>query len=159
LVFRSGKSKYSNVKIRTKLIFLLLLTGLLAYTAHAQSLSVIANQKGSPTGLSASELKSVFMGEKQRWPNGTKVFIALIKTNNPLGELVCQKVFNMKPDELNKYWLALVFQGKASAPTFFNSVGDLQTFVAQTPGAISIIDQSVSTTDIKTLTIDGKRTL
>jgi hypothetical protein len=127
--------------------------------ARSQSLSVIANQKGSPSNLNWNELRSVFMGEKQRWSNGTKIIIALMKTNNPLGMTVCKKVYDMKPDELNKYWLALVFQGKVSAPFFFNSVSDLQNFVSQNPGSIGIIDQTVNTADVKTLAVDGKKAL
>ncbi|KAA3440334.1 hypothetical protein [Rufibacter hautae] len=133
---------------------------LLALQAQAQqTLAVIAHQNGAPTTLSFKELRSVFRGEKQRWSNGTKVMIALIKTNNTLGETISEKVYAMKPDALNKYWLALVFQGRASAPYFFNSVPELQTFVSQNPGAIGIIDQPISTPEIRTVVVDGKRTL
>jgi ABC-type phosphate transport system substrate-binding protein len=136
---------------------LFVLTGLQAQAQ--QTLAVIANQNGSPPALTFKELRSVFRGEKQRWDNGTKVMIALIKTNNTLGEAISQKIYDMKPDALNKYWLALVFQGRTSAPYFFNSVSELQTFVAQNPGAIGVIEQPVSTAEIKTVVIDGKRTL
>ena len=98
-------------------------------------------------------------GERQRWADKNKVVIALIKTNNPLGEAVSTKVFDMKPDELNKYWLALVFQGKASAPIFFHTVTELQNFVAQNLGAIGIIDQPVNTSEIKTVAVNGKISL
>ncbi|HEX8334613.1 MAG TPA: hypothetical protein VF622_18455, partial [Segetibacter sp.] len=111
-------------------------------TARAQQpLSVIANQKGSPASLSSRELRSVFRGEKQRWSDGTKVVIALLKTNNPTGMSICKKVYDMRPDELNKYWLALVFQGRASAPFFFNTTPELRAFVSQNPGSIGIVDQ------------------
>ena len=124
-----------------------------------QSLYVIANQKGAPASLSSTELISVMKGERQRWADKNKVVIALIKTNNPLGEAISTKVFDMKPDELNKYWLALVFQGKASAPVFFHTVSELQNFVAQNLGAIGIIDQPVNTPEIKTVAVNGKKSL
>lgn len=126
-----------------------------------QNLSVIANQEGTPASLSFSELRSVFLGEKQRWSSGKKVVIALLKTthNNKVGLAICDRIYDMKPDEMNKYWLALVFQGRASAPYFFNTTSELQDFVAQNPGAIGIIDESVNTADIKTVIVDGKKTL
>jgi hypothetical protein len=154
--------KPTTVALFKQIVLKLLVTGLfvvIATIAHSQSLSVIANQKGSPSSLNWNELRSVFMGEKQRWSNGTKIIIALMKTNNPVGMTICKKVYDMRPDELNKYWLALVFQGKVSAPFFFNSASDLQNFVSQNPGSIGIIDQTVNTADVKTLAVDGKTAL
>lgn len=124
-----------------------------------QSLSVIANKKGSPAAISRNQLTSVFMGEKQRWSNGIKIQLALIKTNNPLGVSISSQVFDMTPDELNKYFLALVFQGKLSAPLFFNSTAELHEFVAKHPGAIGITNENVNTAEINTLVVDGKSTL
>jgi ABC-type phosphate transport system substrate-binding protein len=146
-----------------QLMIAILVTGcLLILSAKAeaqQTLTVIANQKGAPATLSYPELRSVFLGERQRWSNGTKVVIAMLKTSNTLGETICRKVYEMKPDELNKYWLALVFQGKVSAPNFFNTVSELQSFVSQNPGAIGIIDENVTIAELKTVLIDGKKSL
>jgi hypothetical protein len=141
--------------------FLVVLLFLLAAPqVRAQdTLAAIANQNGAPTALSFKELRAVLMGEKQRWDNGTKVVIALIKTNNSLGETICKVVFNMKPDELNKYWLSLVFQGKASAPYFFNSVAELEDFISQNPGAIGITNKAVSSHNVRIITIDRKETI
>jgi ABC-type phosphate transport system substrate-binding protein len=120
-------------------------------------LTVISNQKGSPTGLKKTELRSIFMGEQQRWRNGHKIQIALMKTNTPAGKYVCDKIYDMTGDEVKKFWLALVFQGKAEAPLFFNSTGELQAYVADNPGAIGIIDQSQPATGVQVVLIDGKR--
>ena len=57
---------------------------------------------------------------------------------------------------LNKYFLALVFQGKVKAPAFFNSVSELEAYVAQTPGAIGVV-QNTSTDQIKVVVVDGKK--
>ena len=143
-------------KLVVACLFLLKLS---AAQAQQQALYVIANQKGAPASLTSQELKSVMMGEKQRWPDKNKVVIALIKTNNPLGAIISTSVFDMKPDELNKYWLALVFQGKASAPVFFHTVPELQNFVAQNLGAIGIVDQPINTPEIKTVAVNGRKNL
>ncbi|MFD3001940.1 hypothetical protein ACFS7Z_16320 [Pontibacter toksunensis] len=157
---RSGNKIYSPVRQFAAKLLVTFLFLLLAAQAHAQdTLAAIAHEKGAPSSLSKNELKSVLLGERQRWSNGTKVVIALMKTNNELGETISRNVFNMKPDELNKHWLALVFQGKASAPNFFNSVSELESFVSQNPGAIGITNQPVSLPNIKTITVDRKETL
>jgi len=97
------------------------------------------------------------MGEKQRWKNGNRVIIALMKTNTPIGRATSLKIYDMTGDELNKFWLALVFQGKAQAPNFFNSVNELETFVAQNPGAIGILNKPLADAEIKPIMIDGQK--
>ena len=123
-----------------------------------ETLTVIGNSKGSPAELKMGQLQSILKGEKQRWGDGTKVTIALMKTNTPVGNVTSRKVFNMSGDQLNKYWLALVFQGKADAPNFFNSPSELETYVTQTPGAIGIIGQAPTIAQ-KTIIVDGKKFL
>ena len=119
-------------------------------------LVAVGNQSGTPSEMKSSELRSILMGETQRWKNGKRIIIALMKTNTPLGQITSSKIYDMSGDELNKFWLALVFQGKATAPTFFNSENDLESFVAQNPGAIGIIDKPLAGNGLKIITIDGK---
>ena len=136
----------------------LLLSGLHAH-AQTESLTVISNEKGAPTALKLTELKSILMGEKQRWHNGNKISIALMKTSTPAGEYTCKKIYDMSGDELKKFWLAQVFQGKADAPAFLNSVSEIETFVAENPGAIGIIDQPLTNSNAHVVVIDGKKSL
>ena len=119
---------------------------LLPSSVYAQDteLTIIGNAKSVPSEMNMKQLKSVLKGEKQRWSDGTKVVIALMKTNTDVGTNTCEKLYNMTGNELNKYFLALVFQGKVKAPTFFNSVNDLESYVAQTPGAIGVLDKANS---------------
>ena len=125
--------------------------------AQDTSLMVIRNSKGVPSEMKMALLKSVLKGEKQRWGDGTKVVIALMKPNTPVGGNTCRKVFNMSANEVSKYWLGLVFQGKADAPAMFNSLIELEDFVSKTPGAIGVTSQTASTN--KTITIEGKKYL
>lgn len=153
-------SLYSGKSTFVKYCFLI---ACLAFTlsgrAQQASLVVIGNTSGVPAEMKQSELKSVLMGETQRWKNGKRVVIALMKTNTPIGKTTSSKVYDMTGDELNKYWLSLVFQGKAQAPVFFTSVSELQNFVAQNPGAIGIVDKPAASTDSRPITIDGKTSI
>jgi len=136
------------------------LTGCFIFTlsgkAQQTTLTAIGNISGVPAEMKQSELKAVLMGETQRWKNGKRVVIALMKTNTPLGKTTSTKIYDMSGDELNKYWLSLVFQGKSQAPVFFTSVSELQNFVSQNPGAIGIIDKPVAISDVRSVIIDGK---
>jgi len=106
--------------------------------------------------MKMSELKSVLKGEKQRWSDGTKISIVLMKTTTPVGQSTCQKIYNMSGDKVKRFWLQLSFGGKADAPTFCNSVAELESFVSQNPGAIGILDKVSPGVGIKTIVIDGK---
>ena len=144
--------------IFTKFFFVtIILFSAFSGSSQTSSLTVISNQKGAPSTLNFSELKSIFMGEQQRWRSGTKITIALMKTNTAAGKNTSETLYGMSADELNKFWLALVFQGKASAPNFFNSASELENFVAQNPGAIGIVDQVAANDDIKTVQVEGKK--
>jgi ABC-type phosphate transport system substrate-binding protein len=151
------KVRYNSLHF-TKLIFVTLLL-FICFTGKSQSssLTVISNAKGAPSSLNFSQLKSIFMGEQQRWHSGTKITIALMKTNTPAGKNTSEMIYGMSSDELNKFWLALVFQGKAAAPNFFNSANELENFVAQNPGAIGIVDQVAANDEIKTVQVEGKK--
>ncbi|MBL0340647.1 MAG: hypothetical protein IPP71_06840 [Bacteroidetes bacterium] len=134
------------------LIFLFIGTNL---PGQEISLVVIGNEKGAPEGMTIPELKKVFRGEKQWWNDGTKVVVALMKTATPSGSATAKKLLGMTGDELNKYWLSLVFQGKAKAPAFFNSEKELVEFVNQNKGAIGIVDQTIPGAS-RTISIAGK---
>lgn len=138
-------------------VFLLSLYFHLPAKAQDMSLVVIANNKGAPSEMKLAQLKSTMKGEKLRWPDGTKVVIALLKSTTPIGTSTSKKIYNMSANELNKYWLALVFQGKADAPNFFNSEADLEEFVAQTNGAIGVVSRPSASNKI--ILVDGQKSL
>jgi len=130
---------------------------LFSITARSQKpvLSVVGNQAGAPPEMKFSELKSVLMGEKQKWEDGKRIVIALMKTSTEVGQTTTSGIYDMTGDELNKYWLSLVFQGKAQAPKFFNTKSELENYVAQNPGAIGVVDQPLANNEIKIISIDG----
>ena len=146
-----------NIRVNRKyLSILLLLFAGFIINAQEPTLTAISNPKGAPPTLKMSDLKSIMKGEKQRWSDGTKVSIVLMKTNTSTGEITCQKIYNMSADKVKRFWLGLSFSGKADAPTFCNSIAELEAIVAQTPGAIGVIDKTSTGTGIKIIMVDGK---
>ena len=146
--------------MRKKIIyfgFSLLASLLLSSFASAQNnLTIIANVESVPAEMDFNQLQSVLKGEQMRWDDGTKVKIALMKTNTTVGTLTSEKIYQMSGNELNKYFLALVFQGKVKAPAFFSSESELESYITQTPGAIGVV-QNTSGNQIKIVIVDGKK--
>ena len=109
----------------------------------------------TPDALTFNELRAVLKGEKQRWKDGTKITLALMKSSTPVGSLVSKKVFFMTDEQLNKYFLALVFQGKISAPVFFETETELSNYISLHEGAIGVVGSEIKNKG-KIILIDGK---
>ena len=126
--------------------------------AQETTLVAVGNSSSVPSDMKLSELKAILLGEKQRWKNGSRIIIALMKTNTMIGKNTSSRMYDMTGDQLNKYWLALVFQGKAQAPNFFSSTNDLENFVAQTQGAIGIVDKPIIDGELRGVLVNGQKT-
>ncbi len=152
-----GRQPYLNIIDRKGLLIFLFLFVVSAVFAQDSSLTVISHQKGAPAQMKMSELVSIFMGEKERWSDGTKITIVLMKTTTPVGMETCKKVYARSGNSVLQYWNLQSFAGKAQLPTMFNSTAELEAFVAQNPGAIGIIDKASSNPETKTVLVNGKK--
>ena len=91
---------YKTTKIKlipTKVILLIVCLFFINLdNSNAQeTLGILGNSKGVPSSMTFVELKSVMKGEKQRWKDGTKIVIALMKTNTTLGQASAKKIYNI----------------------------------------------------------------
>lgn len=141
------------------ILMLFLVSGsmlLMSFKDEYSPVSVFASDKGAPANLSMKELKAIVQGEKQRWPDGTRISLAFMKTTTSAGNSTARKLLNMSGDQFNKYWLALVFQGKATAPVFFNSAQDLDTYLSSTPGSLGVVEAG-SAMKARQITVDEQK--
>lgn len=144
-----------------RIVFNLIMTAfvglMVSWTGLAQEgdLVIVGNSESVPAEMDMGQLKSILRGEKLRWKDGAQVVIALMKTSTPIGSNTSRKLYDMTGNELNKYFLALVFQGKLKAPAFFNSSDELEAYVAQTPGAIGVL-QKANDEVLRIIVVDGK---
>ncbi len=136
-------------------VLLVLAIGL---TARAQdtTITVISNPKGAPSSMRMAELKSVFKGERQRWSDGTKVTIVMMKTTTPIGRNTCSKIYEMSSEAVKRFLVGLQFAGKGDPPVVFNSIQDLEDYVADNPGAIGVTGKFSVGSNIKVVSINGK---
>lgn len=130
---------------------------LISSLVNAQDLSVLANDKGSPAQLKFSELQSIFQGKTTKWANGSKIVLAMMKTNTEAGQTTCQKIYQLNADEVKKFWLTQSMKG-LETPVFFNGAAELKEFILKTPGAIGILEGTDAPAGSKLVTIDGKKT-
>lgn len=131
----------SNFKM---LFFLVVLSlGLQSNKAFAQSnwqgsYVVIANNIGT-SSLSAEYVGNTFKGKYSLWSNGESVTIVLPSSKSTQATDFASKVMGMSVSGMQKYWLSLVFQGRANPPVFLESTSDIVQYIAKTSGAVALV--------------------
>ena len=122
-------------------IFLLLV--FFGFNTYAQktelaSLDFIINVE-NVSELSQQEVIQIFRNGRSLWPNREKVLIVLPSNNSRLATDVAAKLYGSTVSGMQKFWLALVFQGRANPPVFLQTAEEIIAFVKNNPGAIGVI--------------------
>jgi TonB family protein len=139
------------------------LTILLSANALAGNVTVIANPSVKAEAISASEIKSVFLGERNSLRDGTHVEPVLSK-GGPAHDTFLKDYLATNDDALQNYYRTRVFTGKGSMPKALRSDAEVVACVARTRGAIGYVSSTVTLDGVRTLAVyraenDGARKL
>jgi ABC-type phosphate transport system substrate-binding protein len=121
------------------LFCLLVSLNLFGQTDNLGGLVLIGNSVGSQS-LNVKKVKDIFKGKVASWPNNETVTLVMPSSKCSFAELYAKEVFGTSYTGVQKYWLALVFQGRASAPVFMQSSKEILEYIKQNPGAIALVD-------------------
>jgi hypothetical protein len=121
----------------------------LIVSSFAYSQSSLAGYKliGSSTGitqLTEAQVKDYFKGKYTLWKTGKSVKIVLYSSQSQHSVPLAKSIYNTTPQGVKKYWLSLVFQGRANPPTFLESDSAIITYIQDTPGAMGFIQQNTT---------------
>jgi ABC-type phosphate transport system substrate-binding protein len=119
-------------------VILVFITSLMSF-APAGGLSVIVNGSVPNKDMTMVELKAFMKGAKTRWSDNSKVNLVFVNPTSSFGNQVAKAVFGTSGSDMNKALLALAFQGKISAPKFFDTEEEVAKYVKNTPGTIAIV--------------------
>lgn len=89
--------------------------------------------------LTFNEVVSIFKNGKSLWPNGQKVTVVLPSNKSVFAEKVALEIYGGSISSMQKFWLALVFQGRANPPVFFQTEEEVFEFISKNPGSIGIV--------------------
>lgn len=106
--------------------------------AQPTDLVVLANNTGLAE-LDSAGLRSVFRGERSQWPSERRVTVVLPSSRADFAGTIARMLFQSSPGGMQRFWLALVFQGRAAPPIFVDSVEEMVSYVRRTPGAIALV--------------------
>ena len=89
--------------------------------------------------LTQAQVIQVFKNGRSLWESKEKVIIVLPANNSELAPSVASNLYGTSVSAMQKFWLALVFQGRASPPVFLQSGEEILNYVKNNPGAIAAV--------------------
>jgi ABC-type phosphate transport system substrate-binding protein len=124
-------------------IRIFLFTLIVPFTTFAQGSSLDGLiLLGNKTGLSSvnrKQMNGIFRGSQSIWKTNEQVTVVMPSSKAEFSEQFSGAVLQMSHAALQKYWLALVFQGRANSPIFLNSSAEIVDYIKKNPGAIGVV--------------------
>lgn len=129
-----------------------------AQTSRSSDIAVVVHKDTPVSDLSLSDVRKIFLGEKQYW-NARLPVVLLIRA--PVArerEAVLKLIYQMTETQYNRFWYAKIFRAEAvSAPKIVYSNDMTKELVSVLPGAIAFIDaQHARSAGLKVLRVDGR---
>jgi ABC-type phosphate transport system substrate-binding protein len=137
--------------------WLALLIVLCSTFAGARDVALIANKSNRLEALSQSELMKICKGQSQHWPDGKPVTLITRDPATPEMKLVVEKIYAMPKDEVASL-IANANHNRMNHPAILvvDSDEELIKKVANTPGAVGLVDVYAITGSVKVLRIGDK---
>ncbi len=89
--------------------------------------------------ISLKDAKDVFKGKRVFWKNNEEVIVVLPSPKFEGVENVSNLIFQSSVTAMQKYWLGLVFQGRANPPVFVKNVTEAIEYVNKNSGSIAVL--------------------
>jgi TonB family protein len=137
---------------RNTLLVLAALTLSLAPPSVAGDIKIVANSSVQADSVSASELRSIFMAERNSLEGGSHVE-PVFERSGTAHETFLREFLGVSSESLQNHYGALVFTGKSSMPKSFYSDAEVVAYVAKTRGAIGYVSASTDTQGVKVLEV------
>jgi TonB family protein len=125
---------------------------LVSVNVWAESVKIVANSNVRTDEISAVEIRSVFLQEKNSLKDGTRVE-PVLERGGPVHEAFLKKFLGQNDDRLQRYYQSLVFTGKGSMPKALGSDAEVVAYVSRTKGAIGYISGDANADGVKTLAL------
>ncbi len=140
--------------VRTLLVFFLLAMRVAAATPVA----IVVSPDVPVDDLSFSEVRQLFLGERQFWNSRLRVVLLVRAPVAPERTVVLRSIYQMSEAQFRQYWISKVFRADISAgPKIVYSTEMTNELVNAIPGAVAFIDASQIPRGMKVLKIDGKQ--
>lgn len=149
--------KYSGILLIAALLALAsVLNFSLAQTTRDSDVAVVVNADTPVTDLSLSEVRKVFLGERQYWNSKLPVVLLIRAPVARERDVVLRVIYQMTEAQFKQFWVAKIFRAEVTAPPKIVYSNDLQyELVSAIPGAIAFVDSRSVRPGVKVVRVDG----
>ncbi len=130
------------------LIFTLVISNSFFISNSVAEVSVVVHPDNGST-FDKSVIKKIFLGKSKLFKNGRNAILISPKPGDPVRNAFNQEVLNKSETQVNAYWARMQFTGKGSPPQEMNSAQDIISAISENKDAISYLDSSAVTSDVK----------
>lgn len=89
--------------------------------------------------MTIATVKSILRGEEALWKNKESITVVLPAASVDGAEIIARKIFDASVMGMKRYWLGLVFQGRANPPSFLNSSEEMIQYISKNSGAFGVV--------------------
>ena len=119
--------------------------------------AVIASPDVPMTNLSLADLRKLFLGDRQFWTPKLRVALLMRAPVARERAAVVWTICKMTEAQFGQHWIGKVMRAECTAsPMQFTSNQQALNLVANTPGAIAIVNASQVPAGTKVLAVEGK---
>lgn len=123
--------------------------------AADEDVAIIVNRANPVNAVSVADLRDMLLAERQHWPDGRRITLAVRQPGDPGREAMLRIVFKMTEESFTRHFLHAVFVGQApSVPRTLMTANGMRRFVFNVPTAIGYVRLSELDESIKALRID-----
>ncbi|MCU1259341.1 MAG: hypothetical protein JWO80_2226 [Bryobacterales bacterium] len=125
--------------------------------AAASPVAIVVSPDVPVDEMSFSEVRKVFMGDRQFWNPRLRVVLLMRAPVAPERNVVLRTIYQMSEAQFRQYWISKVFRADVSTgPKIVYSTEMASELVAAIPGAVAFVDSAQIPKGLKVLRIDGK---
>jgi len=129
---------------------------LTAQTARGGDIAVVVNSDTPVSDLSLSEVRKVFLGERQYWNSKLPVTLLIRAPQARERDVVLKVIYQMSEAQFKQYWVAKIFRAEVASPPKIVYSNDMQyELVTAIPGAIAFVEARAVRPGLKVLRVDG----
>ena len=127
-----------------------------AQTPRGSDVAVVVNTDTPVTDLSLTEVRKVFLGDRQYWSAKLPVVLLIRAPVARERDVVLRVIYQMTEVQFRQYWVAKIFRAEVTAPPKIIYSNDLQyELVSAIPGAIAFVDSRSVRPGVKVVRVDG----
>lgn len=122
------------------------------------AVAVIAHPEVGLDDLTFTELRRLYLGDRQFWPGDVRVTLLVPAPGSHAREVLLRCVYERSEAQYRHYWIAKVFRAEAvGAPKVAASADMAASLVLAIPGAVAVVDAARVPAGVKVLVIGGKQ--